>query len=88
MPLRSVSKENGIETILVNHSLLVFLLDRREIWQDLRWRYRREEDREAIRLICKTIDEVAKAHDEKWPDYAWPDKHKKIIKWCNSIATE
>ena len=89
IPLHSSSDGvAGKERLLVNHSMLVFLLNQRRIWRDLRSCYRRGKGREAITLICRTVSLIAEAHRKKWPSHTWETRHKQIIEWCDKVATD
>jgi hypothetical protein len=91
------STENGRKTsfvplngkdhvIRVDHSMLVFLLGLDGVWADLRRAHNDPKDKEAVILTCRTIDQMAKAHHEKWPDHKWDSKRQHVIDWCHSIA--
>jgi hypothetical protein len=86
VPLYSVPTTGGRGVITINHSLLIFLVNRQDVWADLQSRYKRGRDKEAITIICKSIAQMVKAHDEKWPSYAWTPQQKRVIAWCNSVA--
>lgn len=81
----NVSPENA-QGIAVNHSMLVFLLGLDDVWADLHRVYNDPKDKKAVILICKTIDQMAMAHHEKWPDYRWDSKQQHVIDWCHLIA--
>jgi len=87
VPLYAKIVDGGnTQDVAVNHSMLVFLLDLDDVWTDLRRLYNDQSHKKAVILVCKTIEQMAKAHREKWPMYKWNEKQQRVIDWCHSIA--
>lgn len=81
-----VRREGTGPSIQVNHSMLVFLLGLNNVWEDVRRAQKKAEAVEAIKLICRTVADMAQAHRKKWPDYQWSNQQRKIIDWCETVA--
>lgn len=86
VPLRFDASPGKSQGIAVNHSMLVFLVRLDGVWADLRRAYAEPENEEAVILICRTIDQMARVHRQKWPVYKWSDGEQRVIDWCRSIA--
>lgn len=86
IPLYGINPASGIRRNLVNHSLLVWLLERKDLWSDLRGFYRKKDSREGVRLAAETVRQMVEAHEERWPEYSWSRGQKKIIDWCREVA--
>jgi len=86
IPLRSSMPDSGTDRIAVDHSMLVFLLGLDDVWTDLRRLYNDQSHKKAVVLVCKTIEQMAMAHREKWPMHKWNGKQQRVIDWCHSIA--
>jgi len=86
VPLRFDASPGKPQGIAVNHSMLVFLLGLDDVWTDLRRAYDEPKNKKAVGLICRTIDQMARAHHQKWPAYKWNDKQQRVIEWCHSIT--
>ncbi len=88
VPVSSGGSTGTVARSRVDHSMLVFLLELDDVWASLRTAHGDPKDKEAVILIGKTIDQMAKAHHEKWPDYKWDSKPQHVIDWCHSVAAE
>lgn len=86
IPLYGINPASGIRRNLVNHSLLVWLLERKDLWSDLRGFYRKKDSKEGVRLAAETVRQMVEAHEERWPEYPWTKGQKKIIEWCREVA--
>ena len=87
IPLYATDAETGQRRNLVNHCMLVWLLDRKDMWKDLRRFYKRDDSREGVRLATDTVTQMVAAHREKWPDHQWGKAQEGIIEWCAKISS-
>ena len=93
IPLYTADAETGGRRMrrnggnLVNHCMLVWLLERKDIWKDLRRFYKRDESREGVRLAAEAVTQMVAAHREKWPDYQWTKAQTDIIDWCKQVSS-
>jgi hypothetical protein len=74
-------------TILVDHSMLVFLLGLESVWDDLRKQYKDPHAKDGVMRVCGTVAGMARAHQQKWPSYRWNSQQKRIIDWCESASS-
>ena len=88
LPLFTCSPGSDDATILIDHSMLVFLLRMEGAWSDLRRQYRNSNARDGVVLVCRTVAGMSRAHRLKWPSYQWNSQQRKIIDWCEAIAPE
>jgi hypothetical protein len=88
IPLYATEPSSGEQKILVDHSMLIFLLGLEGVWNDLRRQHEHGETRDAIALICESISSIVLAYEKKWPSYKWTGRQKRIIEWCHSIASK
>ena len=86
-PLYTTDQETGQRENLVDHCMLIWLLDRKDMWSDMRRFYKRQDSREGVRLVAQTVTEMVSAHREKWPDWPWSKQQQKIIDWCAATAS-
>lgn len=77
---------DGATQIIVNHSVIEFLLARDSVWSCIRRRYATNADRESIAVLCLAIHTAVEAHREKWPLYRWEPGQAAVIAWCTRIG--
>lgn len=73
---------------LVNHSMLLFLLGRADLWKDLQAAYREEPHRAGVILVCQVVCEMAEAHQHRWPDFELTPDQRRVLGWCRQIAAD
>jgi len=88
IPLYSTDTAAGVKKIMVDHSMLVWLLDSREIWEGLHTFYEQRDGKEGVQLVAETICRMVAAHEEKWPGYLWTVEQKKVIEWYQTVSSQ
>lgn len=86
IPLLNADPYTGSNKIIIDHSMLAFLLDLDGVWADLRTLYHKEDHREAVILVCRSIAAMAQADRDKYPAHAWNARQERVLSWCRTAS--
>ena len=86
VPLSGDFNERQLGHLLVDHSMLVFLLGLHQAWDDLHNLYAKPETKDGAALVCRTIVDMVLSHERKWPTYKWNGKERQVIDWCKAVV--
>jgi len=70
----------------VDHGLLVYLLQDKAFWSQLKDRWNRGMDKEEVRGICRAVLAMISAHELEWPQYKWKVGNQRVRTWCVEVS--
>jgi len=79
LPQNSDDLRKGVQ---VDHGFLIYLLQEDSLWEGVRRAAGKDQNRQAVRLVCQAVLDLMKAHDLEWPAFPWNDKQEAIRSWC------
>ena len=85
IPVKIETNGRSTSKYILNHSMIVFLLNVENCWTQIRSWSDDPKYRQQVILIRKTIAEMADAHLKRWPDFRWTAKQQKIVDWCKAV---
>jgi len=88
VPLCMPGENVASSRVTVNHSMLLFLLGLEDVWRDLRVVSERASQRDAVVLLCQAVYDMFQAHERRWPGYEWTPAQKRVVGWCDEIASQ
>ncbi len=78
--------EEGVGTGRVLKWNVLFVLRQSAFWEAIRAKYRWNDKREEIRLICRAMICAADALRKADEAYAWTNEERKVLSWCRDVA--